>query len=190
MFSAPGGLFIDTGTTSYECSTSNGQEQCVAMSSTENPLASLAAAFNPATALGVFQGAEAQVEAHAAGFSIDVSSGTYAGLPSKCITGTGDGKTFKYCVTDTGILAYGGGSAAGSGGSFAADELLVVGPRRRLRGAGGGHRRDHPRRADPVSSQAGQGDRRGADTAPRARRQRPDQRSVTTTDPTAWSCHA
>ena len=72
VFSAPGGLFIDTGTTSYECSTSNGQEQCVAMSSTENPLASLAAIFNPATALGVFQSAEAQVEAHAAGFSINV----------------------------------------------------------------------------------------------------------------------
>ena len=119
VFSAPGGLFIDTGTTSYECSTTSGQEQCVAMSSTENPLASLAAVFNPATALGVFQGAEAQVEAHAAGFNIDVSSGTYAGQPSKCVTGTGDGKTFKYCVTDTGILAYGGGSGAGSGGSFA-----------------------------------------------------------------------
>jgi len=119
VFSAPGGLFIDNGTTSYECSTSNGQEQCVAMSSTGNPLGSLAAVFNPATALGVFQSAEAQVAAHAAGYSVNVSSATYAGQPSQCITGTGQGKTFKYCVTDAGILAYGGGTAAGAGGSFA-----------------------------------------------------------------------
>jgi hypothetical protein len=97
---------INDGTRTYFCSTSGGAQQCVSESTTSNPLQSLTAVFSPQTLLTVFQQAQAAAAAHASGYNISFSDATYAGQASKCIDFSGAGKTGKYCVTDSGILAY------------------------------------------------------------------------------------
>lgn len=106
VFSSGSGSVINDGTRTYFCSTSGGAQQCVSESTTSNPLQSLTAVFSPQTLLTVFQQAQAAAAAHASGYNISFSDATYAGQPSKCIDFSGSGKTGKYCVTDSGILAY------------------------------------------------------------------------------------
>ena len=116
VFSSTGGSVINDGTRTYFCSSSGGTQQCVSESGATgtNPLAAITAIFNPTTVLNEFQAAEAQAAAHAAGYSLAFSSATYAGIPTKCIDYTHTAQTVKYCVTDSGVLAY----ASSPGGSF------------------------------------------------------------------------
>jgi len=115
VFSTTSGSVIDDGTHTYFCSTSGGAEQCVTESSGgTNPFASITALFSPTTLLNEFHAAQAAAAAHSAGYSVAFSSGSYAGLAAKCLDYTGAGQTVKYCVTDTGILAY----AQSTGGTF------------------------------------------------------------------------
>ncbi len=71
-----------------------------------NPLGSITAIFDPTTVLSEFQVAEAQAAAHASGYSLAFSTGTYAGLGAKCVNFTNSTQTVKYCVTNSGVLAY------------------------------------------------------------------------------------
>jgi hypothetical protein len=101
---------IDTGTATYFCSSSN---QCFSEGST-NPLASLTALFSPQTALTEFRAVQASAAAHAAGYNVAISSGSYGGQSTTCANITGTGSPVKYCVTKQGLLAY----ASSSGGTF------------------------------------------------------------------------
>jgi plastocyanin len=113
VFSSGTTSVINDGTHTYFCSPSSGSQQCVSEAgSGTSPLASITAIFDPSTLLNEFQAAEAAAAAHTAGYSLAFSSGTYAGLSAKCVNFTHASTTVKYCVTDTGILAY-----ASSGGS-------------------------------------------------------------------------
>lgn len=115
VFSTTSGSVIDDGTHTYFCSTSGGAEQCVTESSTgANPFASITALFSPTTLLNEFHAAEGAAAAHTAGYSVAFSSGTYAGLAAKCLDYTAASQTVKYCVTNTGILAF----AQSTGGTF------------------------------------------------------------------------
>ena len=106
---------IDDGTHTYFCSASGGHEQCVTESaSSTNPFASIANLFSPTTLLSEFHAAQAAAAAHTAGYSVAFSDATYAGLAAKCLNYTDTTQTVKYCVTDTGILAY----AQSTGGTF------------------------------------------------------------------------
>ena len=113
VFSTKSGSVIDTGTASYYCSNS-GQLVCIS-TGTSNPLASLVAVFSPATVLAGLKAAQAEAEAHAAGYSLSFSSGSYAGQSTTCANlGLSTGPV-KYCVTKQGLLAY----ASSNGGTFA-----------------------------------------------------------------------
>ncbi len=113
VFGTKGGSVIDTGTATYYCSTT-GTTTCLSAGTT-NPLASLTALFSPATVLAGLQAAQTEAAAHAAGYNVSFSSQTYAGQPTSCANLSGAGNSVKYCVTDSGILAY----ASSNGGSFA-----------------------------------------------------------------------
>jgi hypothetical protein len=110
LFSVKDGSVIDTGTTTYYCSTS-GTVTCLSSGSSD-PLASLAALFSPKTALTQLQAAQA--EAAIKGYSITFSSGSYSGQNTTCANVSGHGTSAKYCVTKQGILAY----VSSNGASF------------------------------------------------------------------------
>jgi hypothetical protein len=105
-FTSGDSQLIDTGTTTYICSGSSGTPTCIASSGSSNPLAGVLGLFNGATITTFLQTARAQAAAHAAGYTLSYSDATYAGQPSKCVTATGPSGTSKYCVTDSGIIAY------------------------------------------------------------------------------------
>jgi hypothetical protein len=118
VFSSGTSSVIDDGTHTYFCSPSGGSEQCVSEAvsgSGTSPLASITAVFDPATLLNEFQAAEAAAVAHSVGYSLAFSNGTYAGLAAKCVNFTHASTTAKYCVTNSGILAY----ASSAGSTFA-----------------------------------------------------------------------
>ncbi|HXQ60554.1 MAG TPA: hypothetical protein VN799_10655 [Acidimicrobiales bacterium] len=108
-----GGSDINTGTTSYFCSTSNGQDTCY-NAGASNPLASLAAIFSPATVITELKAAQTQAAAHAAGYDVSFSTQSFAGQSATCATFTASGMNVKYCVTTQGVLAYAGSNS----GSF------------------------------------------------------------------------
>jgi hypothetical protein len=115
VFGTTSGSVINDGTHTYFCSSSGGQEQCVSESGAAgNPLSAVTAIFNPATVLSEFQAAESAAAAHALGYGFAFSSETYAGVPTKCVNFTHASQTVKYCVTDSGILAY----ASSAGNTF------------------------------------------------------------------------
>jgi hypothetical protein len=115
VFGSTSGSVINDGTHTYFCSSSSGQEQCVSESGAAgNPLASITAIFSPATVLSEFQAAQSAAAAHALGYGFAFSSETYAGVPTKCVNFTHAAQTVKYCVTDSGILAY----ASSAGNTF------------------------------------------------------------------------
>ncbi|HUY22782.1 MAG TPA: hypothetical protein VMV22_10655 [Acidimicrobiales bacterium] len=98
---------INDGTHTYVCTPTGGSTQCMSESGSTNPLSSLATLFSPQALLSVFQQAEAQAAAHAQGYTLTFSDGTYAGQHAKCVSATGGAQgSGKYCVTDSGILAY------------------------------------------------------------------------------------
>lgn len=107
-FGTKSGDVIDTGTASYYCTTTSTPPTCLSAGTT-NPLASLVAVFSPETVLAGLREAESEADAHAAGYNVSFSSGTYAGQGATCanLSGlTGTDSTVKYCVTNSGVLAY------------------------------------------------------------------------------------
>jgi hypothetical protein len=112
LFTTKGGSVIDTGTATYFCSDS-GQSFCES-TGTSDPLASLTELFSPQTALTELKAVQAEAAAHAAGYNISFSSGTYGGQSTTCANVTGGAGPVKYCVTKQGLLAY----ASSTGGSF------------------------------------------------------------------------
>ena len=108
-----GGSFINTGTTTYFCSTST-PATCISESSSTNPLASALALFDPSTYQSDLSAAQQALAAKEAGYSVSFSIATIAGQPSKCASVSGPSGSGKYCVTDSGILA----SVSSTGASF------------------------------------------------------------------------
>ncbi len=97
-------LIVDTGSATYYCP-SGSTPTCV-NSSQGNPVASLTAAFSPKQALSQIDSARAALSSRIAGYDVSVSSATFAGQPSTCVRTTVNSATWKYCVTDKGMLAY------------------------------------------------------------------------------------
>jgi hypothetical protein len=109
LFSTGQGDIIFDGSKTYYCS--NGGKQCVVYGAgAANPLAALTNLFSPATAVTALQQAEGYAAAKTAGYNVSFSSQTFAGQSSKCVSGNGSQGNFKYCITNSGILAYGGGN--------------------------------------------------------------------------------
>ena len=117
---------INDGTTTYVCTAGGDTQQCVSESTGANPLASLGAILSPQTVLSYLQQAESQAAAHAAGYSLTFSNGTYAGQAAKCVAASGGvvGAGGKYCVTDSGVLAF----VQSAGGSFELTDYSAAPP--------------------------------------------------------------
>ena len=123
-FSTAGGSVINDGTHTYYCSKAAATTTCVSAGGTgSNPLASLTTIFSPQTVLNALQQARAQAAEHAAGYSVSFSDGTYGGQASKCAQFTGK-VSAKYCVTDSGVLAY----VQSAGGTFELSGLSASPP--------------------------------------------------------------
>jgi hypothetical protein len=75
-----------------------------------NPLSGVAGLFSPALLLGLLSEAKAKVAARVLGIKLTTSTQTFAGQSATCLSGTVQGKTGKYCVTNQGLLAYVGGT--------------------------------------------------------------------------------
>jgi hypothetical protein len=127
LFKATGETIISTGTTTLICSTTGtsatgtsttgGSSGNTCEKSTgADPLAALLDLFSGTSALEFFNSAAAQAEAKSAGVTVSFSSGTYAGLASKCVSVSKSGATEgKYCVaTSEGILDYFAASGSGA----------------------------------------------------------------------------
>lgn len=118
LFKMTSGTIIDTGKTTLFCSSnttttsstkgsSSGPETCI-QSTGADPLAGVLDLFSGTAALEFFGSAEAEAEAKQAGVTVSFSTGTYAGLASKCLSVTGGASDTngKYCVANIGILDY------------------------------------------------------------------------------------
>ena len=57
-----------------------------------------------------------------AGLSVTFSDQTFAGQASKCVNWAYQGQSAKYCVTNSGILAFAGGARTSGAGSFELSE--------------------------------------------------------------------
>jgi hypothetical protein len=112
-FGTKSGDVIDTGTASYYCTTTSTPPSCLSAGTT-NPLAALVAVFSPETVLAGLREAETEADAHAAGYNVSFSSGSYAGESATCANLSGAGNAVKYCVTSGGVLAY----VSSNGGTF------------------------------------------------------------------------
>jgi hypothetical protein len=113
-----GGEILFDGTKSYYCSTGSTPPTCIQEASTAaSPLGALIGVYSGKTALSVMQGWKSEITAGIVGYHVSFSNATYAGQASQCVTWSYQASSAKYCVTNTGVLAFaGGGSGSSSGG--------------------------------------------------------------------------
>ena len=109
---------IDTGTATYACSGTSGHAYCYSYASASNPFAPLLDEITGKSVLTTLHGVQASLAAKIAGVRASFSNQTFAGQPSRCVSGTYQGNSFKYCVTASGVLAYSGGSSSKGYGSI------------------------------------------------------------------------
>jgi hypothetical protein len=95
-----------TPTATTSSSSTSGGPQCLNEGSGSDPMAGLFDLFSGTTAIDFFGEAEQYAAAKEAGVTISYSSGTFAGLSSKCVTITDAGKKEKYCIGNNGLLDY------------------------------------------------------------------------------------
>jgi hypothetical protein len=111
VFSASNGSVINTGKKTYYCSNSSGSTTCLTESG-GNPFIGLEDLFSPTLALTAFSEAKQGIVARALGIRSTLSSATFAGQSSTCVSVTVRGKGEKFCVTKQGFLSYSGGSGS------------------------------------------------------------------------------
>jgi hypothetical protein len=118
LFETQGSLLVDTGTATYACTVSSGKNYCYSLGAGATYIAALLKLISGetvATSLGTLK---KQFAAKAPGVNASFSSATFAGLASECVSGTQNLNTFKYCITNSGVLAYAGGSTLKTYGSI------------------------------------------------------------------------
>jgi hypothetical protein len=108
---------IDTGTKTYTCVNSGGHNVCISYGTTD-PFASLLSVITGDTVVTQFAGLRSGLAAKLAGVSATFSTQTIAGQSVQCVSGVKGADTFKYCLTQSGVLAYSGGSTATGGGAI------------------------------------------------------------------------
>jgi hypothetical protein len=115
---ATGAEVINTGTATYECSGQSGHAYCYSFSSSTNPFAPLLNVITGASVLTTLRSVQSSLAAKLQCVHASFSNQTFAGQSAQCVSGTYQGNSFKYCVTNSGVLAYAGGSGSKSFGSI------------------------------------------------------------------------
>lgn len=108
---------IDTGSGAYSCSTQGGHPVCISFG-TDNPFGALLGVITGATVETQLNSLQSGLAGKLAGVSASFSSQTFAGQSAQCVSGVKGADSFKYCITQSGVLAYAGGSTATGGGSL------------------------------------------------------------------------
>ena len=109
---------FNDGTTTYSCTASSGPPSCYSLGTGSSPLAATVALYNGSTLLPLIQTWQSQVDAKLAGVSVTFSDQSFAGQASKCVNWSYQGQSAKWCITNSGLIAYYGGSGTGGAGSF------------------------------------------------------------------------
>jgi hypothetical protein len=116
VFEVSGIKVINTGTGTYSCASSSGTPTCISEGSGD-PLADTLNFITGDTALTALTALKTGIAQKLPNFSASYSTGTYAGQSAQCVSGTESTNTYKYCITDSGVLAYAAGtSSSGFGG--------------------------------------------------------------------------
>jgi hypothetical protein len=116
-FATGSGRIIDTGKSTYYCSTSGSAEQCLTVTAGDNPIAGLQSLFSPELALTAFNEAKEGLIDKSLGIKTSTSSKKFGGQSATCITVKVHGNGGEYCVTKQGLLAY-SGTTTGTGSYF------------------------------------------------------------------------
>jgi hypothetical protein len=98
---------IFDGTTTYMCTTS-ALSAPVCQKSSTNPFVSQMSLYTGTAALAAMTGWKQQIASGLTGYHLNYSTQSFAGQSAQCVTWSYRGTTAKYCVTDSGILAYSG----------------------------------------------------------------------------------
>lgn len=119
-----GGEAVYNGKKAYYCSSDSGSHPtCIIYPSIgESPIAEVVAVYSAGTYVQIMQSWETLLGAGIAGVHISFSSQSFAGQASQCVTWSYNGSKAKYCVTNSGVLAYVGGTS-GKGSSSTTFEL-------------------------------------------------------------------
>jgi hypothetical protein len=119
LFEVSSAILVDTGTATYACSnTGSGADYCESSGATTTALAPLLNLITGQTVSSSLQSVRAGVLAKLAGVHASFSNASFAGQSSTCVSGSQGANTFKYCLTDSGVLAYAGGSNTTTFGSL------------------------------------------------------------------------
>jgi hypothetical protein len=115
------GEMIFNGKKAYYCSTSGGVTCVVYGSMSASPFAGMMGLYGASTYVQEMQGWQGLISEHIFGFHISFSRARFAGQASECVTWSYQGANTKYCVTNSGVLAYVGswGKSSGGNSSFA-----------------------------------------------------------------------
>ncbi len=121
LFKSADGEVIFNGKKTYYCSTS-GTTTCLVYSvAGASPLGSMMEVYAAGTYVDVMRSWQGLIAEHILGYRVSFSRARFAGQPSECVTWAYQGDNVKYCVTDSGVLAYVGswGKSAGGTTTFA-----------------------------------------------------------------------
>jgi hypothetical protein len=117
LFEVAGAKVISTGTATYSCTSTSGAPTCVSVGSAD-PLADTLNFITGGTALSALTALKTGIAQKLPNFSASYSTATYAGQSAQCVSGTESSNSYKYCITDSGVLAYAGGSGTGGFGGL------------------------------------------------------------------------
>jgi hypothetical protein len=119
--SGSGGEMIYDGKKTYYCSNSSGGTGpvCISYGSlSSTPLASIVDVYSGQTAVTALKSWQSELAAGITGYHQSFSSASFAGQSAQCVSWTYNGSTAKYCVTNSGILAYVGDQTSSGSHSF------------------------------------------------------------------------
>lgn len=114
LFRVPSGEVIFDGSRTYFCNTASSAPSCMETSTMGNPFSGMMAAYSGARYAEAMRGWQAQVASGVAGYHLSFSNASFAGQASRCVQWSYQASTAKYCVTDSGVLAYVGSGSAGT----------------------------------------------------------------------------
>jgi len=119
LFKSGTSVVIYNGKTTYYCSSEKRGTDCASYGSIgDSPLAMVFDVYSASTYIPIMEGWDTIISAGIPGFHIGFTSTKFAGQPSECVTWSYKGSSAKYCVTNSGILAYVGGSSSSSSSTF------------------------------------------------------------------------
>lgn len=122
LFKSNSGFLLTANNKTYYCSSTGGAATtCIVYgSASQSPVSALIGIYSSGTYITTMKTWQTVLAAHLPGIHISFTSASFAGQPSQCVNWDYSGQSVKYCITDSGVLAYVGssGKSAGSSSTF------------------------------------------------------------------------